>query len=207
MSTAVKIRPQPAAPAVVPPFPRPLYRFTVEQYERMTELGILTANDRVELLERLVVQKMTQHPPHAVAVDCTDAVLRALLPAPWYLRDQKPIRLSDSEPEPDLAVVQGPPRRYQKRHPTPPDLALVIEVADTSLVEDRERKGPLYARARLPVYWIINLVERQVEVYTQPKGGKAPAYRQRRDYREGEAVPLTIAGQEVGQVPVRDLLP
>jgi hypothetical protein len=191
-------------PAVLVP---PLYRFSVGQYERMIETGVLTSDDRVELIEGIVVRKMTQNPPHAAAIDYTVDALRPLLPDPWRLREQKPIKLSNSEPEPDLVILRGPLRLYERRHPRPADIALVIEVADTTVETDRSEKGRTYARARLPVYWIINLVDRRVEVYTEPKGGKTPAYRRRADYGVDDKVPLTIAGNEVGQIPVSGLLP
>lgn len=184
-----------------------LHRFSVDQYEKMIEVGVLTSNDRVELIEGIVVQKMTQHPPHAVAIDYTLDALRPLLSEGWRLREQKPIKISDSEPEPDLVVVRGPLQRYERRHPGPREIALLIEVADTSLEADRQDKGRTYARARIPVYWIINLNDRQVEVYTQPKSGKSPAYRHRIDYASTAKVPMMIEGNEVGQVSVSDLLP
>lgn len=184
-----------------------LHRFSVDQYEKMIEVGVLTSNDRVELIEGIVVQKMTQHPPHAVAIDYTLDALRPLLSEGWRLREQKPIKISDSEPEPDLVVVRGPLQRYERRHPGPREIALLIEVADTSLEADRQDKGRTYARARIPVYWIINLNDRQVEVYTQPKGGKSPAYRYRINYASTAKMPMMIEGNEVGQVSVSDLLP
>jgi Uma2 family endonuclease len=185
----------------------PLHRFSVDQYEKMIEAGILTSEDRVELIEGIVIQKMTQHPPHAVAIDYALDALRPLLSNGWRLREQKPIKLSNSEPEPDLVVVRGPLQRYERRHPGPRDIALLIEVADTSLEADRQDKGLTYARARIPIYWIINLIDRQVEVYTEPKCGKAPAYRHRRDYALNAKVSLLIEGNEVGQVSVSELLP
>jgi Uma2 family endonuclease len=183
------------------------YCFSVEQYEKMMEAGVLTSADRAELIEGIVIQKMTQHPPHAVAIDYTLDALRTLLPAGWRLREQKPIRLSDSEPEPDLVVVRGPLQLYETRRPGPRDIALIIEVADTSLEGDRQDKGRVYARARIPVYWIINLNDRQVEVYTEPKGGKSPAYRRRTDYSIDTKVPLSIDDTEIGRVAVSVLLP
>jgi Uma2 family endonuclease len=115
--------------------------------------------------------------------------------------------LSDSEPEPDLAVVSGPERTYAKRYPLPRDSAQLIEIADTTLARNRSAKGPLYARSRIAVYWIINLQQAKVEVYTEPRGGKLPCYRQRRDYGKGEAVPLVLAGIELGILAVRNLVP
>ena len=193
-------------PANVETDPSP-YRFSVEQYERMLETGVLTSEERVELIEGIVIQKMTQHPPHAVAIDYTVDALRPLLPGGWRLREQKPIKLSDSEPEPDLVILRGPLSRYERRHPRPADIAVVIEVADTTLESDRRDKGRTYAGARIPVYWILNLNESQLEVYEEPKGGKTPAYRQRTDYRIGTKAPVQIETSEIGQVSVIDLLP
>jgi Uma2 family endonuclease len=207
VSTAVKQRAQPVPQQEGPPPPGLLYRFSVEQFQRMTGLGILTPDDRAELLEGWIVQKMTQHPPHAVAIDLVHDALRPLLPQGWRVRDQKPILLADSLPEPDLTVVRGPLGRYLDQHPRPRDVAVVIEVADSSLDEDRVRKGRVYARARLPLYWIINLVDEQVEVYSRPKAGKTPAYQDRRDYLADGSVPLVLDGQEVGQVPVARMIP
>jgi Uma2 family endonuclease len=187
--------------------PRPVHRFTVDQYEHLAETGVLTADDRVELLEGVIVDKVTQNPPHNAAIDLARGALQPLLRPGWIIREQKAVRLSDSEPEPDLAVVRGPVKRYAKRHPTPQDIAQAVEAADASLADDRNRKGRVYARSLIPIYWIINLVERKVEVYTQPKGGRVPGYRERRDYGPGESIPVVIAGREVGVVAVRDLLP
>jgi Uma2 family endonuclease len=189
------------------PMPLPTYHFTVEQYHRMIEAGVLTENDRVELLEGRIVPKMTHNPPHDAAVDLTQWALVPVLPAGWRVRVQSAITTADSEPEPDLAVVRGAARRYARSHPRPRDIALLVEVADTTLLEDRNDKCRLYARSRIPVYWIVNLVDSRLEVYTRPRAGNAPAYRERTDFGVEEAVPLVIAGQEVARIPVRELLP
>jgi Uma2 family endonuclease len=187
---------------------RSAHRFTVEQYERMAELGLLTSADRVELLEGIIVDKMTQNPPHNAAIDLVRDQLEPLLPEDYRLREQKAVRLvGGSEPEPDLAVVLGPAKRYARRHPGPQDIFLVVEVADTSLADDRERKGRIYARSRLAVYWIVNLHDGVVEVYTNPKGGKAPGYTTRRDYGRDESVPAIVAGTELATICVSELLP
>jgi Uma2 family endonuclease len=173
----------------------------------MVEIGILTPEDRGELLEGWIVQKMTQHPLHATVLEYAQDVLRLLLPQGWRLREQKPMTTpEDSLPEPDLAIVRGPASRYERRHPGPADVALVVEVADTFLQEDRERKGRIYARARIPVYWIINLPDEQVEVYTRPRAGKTAAYRDRHDYARGKVFPLVIEGRQIAEVAVDALL-
>jgi Uma2 family endonuclease len=200
---SVALAPPPQAPPVAPA----LYRFTVEQYHRMGELGVLTENDRVELLEGWVVRKVTHNPPHAVALWQVQTALLARLAADWALRIQSPITLSDSEPEPDAVLARGPGSRYGAGHPVPRDIGLLVEVADASLDEDRGIKRRVYARARIAEYWIVNIPESQVEVYTQPRAGRSPAYRQQRVYRGDEAVPLVIDGQEIARLPARDLLP
>jgi hypothetical protein len=201
MSTALK------AIATPSPRKRPLYRLSVDQYEKMVEAGVFRSGQRIELIEGFLVEKMTHNPPHAATIDCLQERLRPLLPDAWRAREQKPIRLSDSEPEPDLTIVQGPLSRYAQRHPRPADIALVVEVADSTLGEDREDKGRMYARAHLSIYWIINLRDAQIEVYTQPKAGKSPGYRDCQIYGVKDSVPLVIAGQEVARIPVRELLP
>ena len=93
-------------------------------------------------------------------------------------------------------------------HPKPQDIAVVIEVSDSTLAQDREEKGKLYAQGRIPIYWIINLVNRQAEVYSRPSGpDPSPGYRRRDDYLINDSVPLVLAGQEVAQVAVKSLLP
>jgi Uma2 family endonuclease len=184
-----------------------MYRFTVQQYRRMVETGILSENDMVELLEGWIVAKMTHNPPHDAAVNLTRCVIEPLLASGWHVRVQSAITTGDSEPEPDIAVVRGSLRRYVQSHPRPADIGLLIEVAETSLLEDRIDKGRLYARARIPIYWIVNIPERQVEIYTDPKGGKSPAYRRRHDYGINDKLPLVIDGQEIARIAVKSCLP
>jgi Uma2 family endonuclease len=183
-----------------------LYRFTVEQYRRMSDAGILTEDDRVELLEGWIIPKVTHHPPHDASISLTQAELAPRLPPDWTLRIQSAINTDDSEPEPDIAAVRGTARRYARAHPKPRDIGMLVEVAESSLAEDRERKGRIYARARIPVYWIINLVEGILEVYTQPRGRKKPRYTERHDYLPEDKVPFVLDGKEVARIPVRDLM-
>lgn len=198
---------QSPAVGLMPP-PYPVYRFSVDDYHRMIQAGILTEDDPVELLEGWIVPKMPRNPPHDGTIQIATEVLRQRLPSGWQLRVQSALTTPDSEPEPDLTVVRGDVRTYLQRHPGPQDAAVVIEVADTTLNRDRQDKGRLYARAGLPCYWIVNLNAMQVEVYTDPSGPDAnPGYRQRRDYGSQAAVPLVLDGQERRPVPVRDLLP
>jgi Putative restriction endonuclease len=188
--------------------PYPVWKFSVDDYHRLIESGVLTEDDPVELLEGWIVPKMPRNTPHDVCLDKSQEALRAILPAGWRLRVQSAITTPDSEPEPDFAIVPGPANRYLANHPLPQDITTLIEVADSSLDRDRNDKGRLYARAAISIYWIINLVDSQVEVHTAPTGpDPSPCYRQRQDYDRNANVPLMIGGQHVGQVAVRDLLP
>jgi Uma2 family endonuclease len=188
--------------------PVPVRRFSVPEYHRIGELGVLTDHDRVELLEGWIVPKMIHNPPHDNSVELIDEALRPLLPAGWRLRIQSSITTSDSEPEPDLVVVKGTARQRAKRHPEPAEVALVVEVADSSLETDRDTKARLYARAGVPRYWIVNLGERQLEMMSEPSGPAAePAFAAREVARAGERVALIIDGMTVGHIEVSDLLP
>jgi Uma2 family endonuclease len=185
-----------------------VWRFSVEQYHEMARLGILTEDDRVELLEGILVAKMTKNPPHIVATGLAQDLLMRVVPPGWYVSVQDPVTTDESEPEPDLKVVRGDRRDHLTRRVGPVDSPLVIEVADSSLREDRTLKKRIYARAGVPTYWIVNLRDREVEVYTDPTGPTArPDYRSRRDYAPGESIPLTLDGREVGPIAVDDLLP
>jgi Uma2 family endonuclease len=198
-------------PPSIPPadsgwVPSPLYRMTVEQYEAMVESGALKARDRFHLINGYLVAKMTQNPPHVVADElCGGALLRIISPG-WHLLTAKPIRLPgrDSEPEPDRCVVRGTIRDYERRHPGPDDIAMVVEIADSSLHQDREMAASVYGPSGIPIYWIVNLVNRQVEVYTDPW---PQGYRSRVDFPVGKAVPVVIDGQQLGQIAVDDILP
>jgi Uma2 family endonuclease len=192
-------------PCQVPP--APVHRFTVEQYHRMIETGVLTAQDRVELLEGWILPKRLHHPPHDGTLLLAQTQLLQRLPNSHVLRIQSAITLAESEPEPDLVVARGPERRYLEEHPGPRDIALLVEVADTTLDHDRGIKQRVYAWARIRTYWIINVNDGQVEVYMMPRAGKRPGYRQRQDYRRTESVPVVIEGEESGWIPVRELLP
>ena len=185
-----------------------LYRLSVDQYHRMIEAGILTSYDRAELLEGWLVTKMTINPSHRISTRRVRIALEGALPAGWYADEQKPITVADSEPEPDVSVVRGDTGDYRDHHPGISDVALVVEVSDASLGTDRKLKKSLYARAGFPVYWIVNLRDRRIEVYTDPSGpAESPDYGRREEYGPSDEVPLVIEGREVGRLAVAGLLP
>jgi Uma2 family endonuclease len=193
---------------IAPLPPMPVKRWTVAEYHQMIENGTLKSGDPFELLEGWIVQKMSRKPPHELALDLSQEVLRALLPAEWRLRVQTAITTGDSEPEPDIVVVRNPARRYADRHPGPADIGLLVEVAESSLTHDRTTKGRIYARAGIDNYWIINVVNRQVEVYTDADSLAAePRFVHHKDDLPGDTIPLVLDGQEVTRIPVADLLP
>jgi Uma2 family endonuclease len=185
--------------------PSPLYRLTLEQYEAMVESGAFTARDRFHLINGFLVAKMTQNDPHCTADDLCGAALDRMIPSGWYVRPAKPIRLPSqvSKPEPDRSVVRGAIRDYSQRTPGAADVALVVEVSESSLSEDR-KLARIYGASGIAVYWIVNLVDRQVEVYTLPY---PDGYHSRQDFTPGQHLPVVIDGVEVGRIDVADTLP
>ncbi len=184
-----------------------LYRVTLEQYEAMVDAGIFTGRERVHLINGFLIARMAQTDPHATAdILCGDELARVIPPG-WYIRGGKPIRIPspgrDSKPEPDRCVVRGTIRDYSRRSPGPTDFALVVEVADSSLDDDRNR-SEIYGRAGIPFYWIVNLVDGQVEVHSNP----GPSGYQTLDVlAPGHVLAVIIDGVEVGRIPVADILP
>lgn len=206
---SVTAEPITAADPLSPAIPDvPIYRLTLDQYHAMAAAGILTEDAPVEFLEGWLVEKMTKNSPHIAATALLLNLINRLLPRGWFLTVQDPIATAYSEPEPDLAVIRGEPRDYLERRPTATDIVLVVEVADSSLDQDRGLKKRVYAEAGIALYWIVNLIDGQVEVYTDPTGpGDAPDYRQRRDFGPADEIPLMLDGNEAGRPSVRDLLP
>jgi Uma2 family endonuclease len=192
----------PVAPDWVPTL---LYRLTLEQYEGMIASGVLTERDRVQLINGYLVRKMSESPRHGAITDGLRMMLEAILFGSWYIRPDKPLRIASqvSVPEPDLAVVRGRWQDYVARYPEPSDTALVVEVSSSSLAEDRAMTK-VYGPAGIPVYWIVNLVDRQVEVYSDPGPS---GYASRNDYLPGQQVPVVIDGQQLGTIAVDVILP
>lgn len=183
-------------------------KITVDQYHKLLEMGYLEEGDPVELLEGYMVHKMPRGVPHDEAIEALCEFLRPLLPRPWYDRVQCALTIpTDGEPEPDFNVVRGPRGRMKGRHPHPADVGLLVEVSDSSLPIDRGDKARLYAGAGVPVYWVVNIPDRQVEVFTRPSGaGDNAAYAQHDIYPVGASVPVVLDGTPVGTVAVADII-
>ena len=184
------------------------YRFSLDQYHRMAELGILEENNQVEFLEGILVNKMTKNRAHSLATRRLRILLEGIIPAGFYVDSQEPTSTVDSEPEPDAMVIRGRPEDYQLHQPEAAQVPLIAEVADSSLQHDRGWKKRIYARAGIPVYWIVNLVQRQIEVYTQPSGEtENPDYVQCQVFSISQDLPVVLDGKEVGRISVKDVLP
>lgn len=196
-----------ASPSPIVPT-EPIWRLSVDRYHEMIRAGILTEDDPVELLDGLLVEKMVKSRAHTIATQEARSAVEQGIPGGWYVHSQEPVTLATSEPEPDVIVVRGRPADYPDSHPGPSNIGLVVEVADASLHRDRGLKKAIYAAAGIPVYWIVNLAERQIEVYTDPTGPcDQPSYRQRRDFRPGQEIPLVLDGRELGTIRAAAILP
>lgn len=154
------------SPTIVESPNPPLKKWSVEDYHRMIEFGILTREDQVELLEEVIVQLNPPRSPHAATTQCASDYLRERLTGQVIVRVQLPITLPlDSEPEPDIAIVRLDPRKYIDRHPQSNDILFLAEIADSTLREDRIRKAKLYAKANISEYWVLDVNNRQGLVF------------------------------------------
>jgi hypothetical protein len=182
-----------------------MLRFSVAKYQRMIETGILDKNDKVELLEGYVVLKMPRNPKHDSTIQRVQKRLYQLLPPNWDLRTRLAVTLSDSQPEPDFAIVRGDDTLYESHHPQANDVGLIIEVADSSLIRDTQDKARIYARGGIPIYWVINLTDQTLEVYTQPSGStNSPNYGSHQTLTLADSVDLILDGSIIGSIPIVD---
>jgi Uma2 family endonuclease len=185
-----------------------LKRWKRVEYELLVEMGAFTPGDRVELIDGLLVVAEPQSSPHYTAIRLVERVIARAFGEGWDVRTQAPIALDEtSEPEPDVAVVRGHFRDYATAHPADP--VLVVEVALTSLTVDREHKASLYARAGRPEYWIVNLVDRVLEVHREP--APAPSAPYGWEYRTVEVLgpgdTASVLAAPSARISVADLLP
>lgn len=199
--------------------------FTTDDYHVMGQAGILTENDRCELVNGIIRKKPEIRPRHKNAVRRLVKLLTPLIDERFVLDSQAPVSLAtDSEPKPDVSISLGPEERYNEpepdlvvargtreqykaRHPNPEELELIVEGAESSLRDDRTTKLELYAENGIPCYWIVNLKDRRVEVHTQPRLGKKPGYRKIATYSPRDSVPVVVKGKKVSAIPVDDILP
>jgi hypothetical protein len=201
MSTATDLRPIEAALVN-----ERVYRFTVDQYHNMIDKGVLNSDSPVELVEGILVYKMSKNTPHATSVRKCRRAIQPALPATFFYDAEQPITLTTGEPEPDGMIVRGKIEDFESAHPTPADVVLVIEVADVTLDRDRGIKLQGYARAGIACYWILNLVDRQLEVHTDPDPVTA-RYRRREVFHPSDTVSIVIDGATIARIIVSNLLP
>jgi len=184
----------------------PLRRLTVTEYEGLLREGILDLAKRHELIEGWVVEKMSRNPPHDYVLSCMQDALATALPKDWYLRNQMAITLDESLPEPDLAIVIWPKSHFQTRHPTPGDVALVVEVADKTLALDLGAKCRSYARNRILELWVADVANRTLHVFKNPSGPTdQPSFASHHKLGMDEHVHLDILGKLNARWTVREL--
>ncbi len=195
----------PTQPLVSPPAPlAQLRRITVDEYERIIASDSLNDPKKIELIDGYMVTKMAKSAGHGFSVKAAVKALEGILPPGWTWRQEQPVRIpAYDEPEPDVTIVRGSDFDYRHRIPVATDLGLLVEVSASNVSADRQQ-GNLYGRSGIPVYWIVNLVDRRVEVYTDP----GPAgYASRQDFPSGQQVPVVIDRRQIGQIAVDDILP
>jgi len=158
-------------------------RWTRVEYERLIDLGVFQPGDPIELIGGELMVAEPQGAPHYTSIQKTGRVLERAFGPSWNIRTQGPMGLDEeSEPEPDVAVVPGDPEDYRSAHPSRADL--IVEVSESSLAFDRGHKGSVYARAGILDYWIVNLVDRVLEVYREPAPDAAAPFGARYARRE-----------------------
>jgi Uma2 family endonuclease len=185
----------------------PPHRMTIDRYERLVESGVYGPRDPVFLWQGRLVEKMTEGDRHAFSSSSLVGFMIRLVPDGWAVRPDKPILLADeSVPEPDLTIVRGSLRDYGRRKPGSEDIAIVIEVSDSSLRLDSGAMLKAYAANSILVYWIVNIPVGRVEVFTEPSGpAEVPGYRVRREYGLDDEVPVILDGREVGRISVKEI--
>jgi Uma2 family endonuclease len=205
----------PSLPPVAPPDTRlvpvmpdePVLPLSVDAYHTLLQAGVFQHGDPIELLEGFLVLKMTKGPRHETTRRKLRRLLERLIAAEYFVDEQGAITTADSEPEPDVFVIHGDIDDFPDHHPGPEEAVLIAEVADSSIKRDRGLKHRVYARAKVQVYWIIDLVENRIDVFTQPSGpSRWPKYQQQATYLPGEEVPVVIDGEEVGRIAASEVL-
>jgi hypothetical protein len=184
----------------------PIYRLTIAQLKKMVEIGILHGDDRVELWDGWLVSKYSQSVAHSYAAMVLQGRFHRMLGEEWWVRIRAAVICKQSLLEPDLAVIRDHPR-YGKHWPHAKGFEFAIEISDAELSRDQNYKLPIYAAAGMPKLLIVNLIDRRVEVYSNPHGGKKPNYKQRVDYGPSESVSIEVGGDKVGIIRVSSLLP
>jgi Uma2 family endonuclease len=182
----------------------PVRRFTVDEYHRLIEEKFFAADEQFELIDGYIAEKMSRNPPHDAAVNRVRRRIEQSLPSGWIVRIQSAITTDDSEPEPDVAVARGDDEDYVAHHPGPADLALVVEVANTTLATDRGPKLTAYAKAGVTAFWIVNLNESQLEVFTAPNT-QTSSYASAEIFKAADSIIISLDGSSSRPIAVDEL--
>ncbi len=180
-----------------------VYLWTVDQYLKMIDIGLLTTDDKTELLDGHLIRRMASNKPHDDGISFIQDYFTEKYFGKHTLRSERAIKLSDtSMPEPDYVVAVYREDKYKGIWPTPPDILLLVEVADSSLRDDRTIKQQLYAEAGIKEYWIVNIPNRQIELHLRPDL-ETKTYASIEHHKQGE----TFESPLVGEVIVNDIIP
>ena len=184
------------------------YRFTARQFWKMIDLGLFQDDSHVQLI-RGQVFCMTKHEPHSFTVRRAAKLLATFLPEGFYARKEETMRHDvRSVLEPDVAVVPGSEDVFQPEAPRTSEAVLILEICASSRTVDYRDKVRLYASAGVPVYWVVDVDRRRIDVFPQPEGsGREAAYARHDVYPEGSPAPVVIDGNEVGRIAAKDVLP
>ena len=170
----------------------------------MIASGSLNEPKKIELIDGYLVTKEKKSAEYGFSAKVVLKALERLLPPDWTWRLEQPVRIPEyDEPEPGVTIVRGSDADYKHRIPEPPDVGMLVEVSRKNVSVDRFQGG-IYGRAGIPAYWIVNLVDRWVEVYTDPG---PTGYASRKDFPSGQQIPVVIEGRQCGQIAVDDILP
>ncbi len=165
-------------------------RFRVDEFRKMVEVGILPEEHGWEIIDGYVIDKMSIGSKHTSTVKRLNRKFNKMFGDDLVISIQDPIHLDDfNEPEPDLALLKPRPDFYSESHPLPTDVLLLIEVSDSTLEYDREIKKMLYAEAEIAEFWLVNLKDNTIEIYSSPKNGK---YRLARIVESGEMINSSV---------------
>ncbi|MBX9677330.1 MAG: Uma2 family endonuclease [Gemmataceae bacterium] len=194
-------------PTVASAWPERIHRITLDQYHQMIATGVLQEDDPIELIDGCLVTKAPHDPQHDFAVNRISRLLGEAYGDDAIIRTKSAVTLGNSEPEPDVIAARPPEDEYDDRHPSGSDLFLVVEVANSSVDFDRTAKAEIYSHAGVPEYWIVNVVDRQIEVYRYPRPGHAGGYRDRTIFLASDEVELTLGRKSLAKWKVATLLP
>lgn len=182
-----------------------LYRMTVAQYDQIAEAGGFGERDRLELVDGFLLAMEERSRLHIFAGKKSFESFQRIVTPAWHVARRDPVVVSEySKPDPDVTVVRGQIRDYIERDVSADDIGVVLEISDTGLYARQRDLKRIYAASRIPYYWIINIVESQVEVYSDPDGQD---YRSAQVFTRDQEVPVILDGAEVGRIRVVDLLP